>query len=408
VNNQLSGYGYDAAGNMTSDPTDNVTASYDAENRIASASTASGTFTYSYDADGNRVEKSGGGSGTLYWYMTPGIVAESDLSGNLKSEYVFFNGERGARKDFNPSTHAATGEFYYFSDHLKPASVITDSSGNIKSESDYYPWGGELQFVNNNSNHYKFTGKERDTESGLDYFGARYYSNAAGRWMSADWSAKPMPIPYAIPTDPQSLNLYGYVRNNPTTLHDKDGHCSAPAVAKGQVGVCIDLYISSKTINVVGLGDGRGPAANDPKATYRVEIKLVLNPATGTVQVVKNDAGTSKTIFGIQGKGTSDTAPINAMTDKNGTTHFSVNNTALNGLHYLPGAPKDTIKTSINMDVTKDGRVGIEGGTRTAYPSLEVYKYTPNGATTTLLQVQEHNPNDLARQDQQIPAVVPK
>jgi YD repeat-containing protein len=102
VNNQLSGYGYDAAGNMTSDPTDNVTASYDAENRIASASTASGTFTYSYDADGNRVEKSGGGSGTLYWYMTPGIVAESDLSGNLKSEYVFFNGERGARKDFNP------------------------------------------------------------------------------------------------------------------------------------------------------------------------------------------------------------------------------------------------------------------------------------------------------------------
>jgi len=67
LNNQLSGYGYDAAGNMTSDPTDNVTASYDAENRIATASTAQGTFTYTYDADGNRVEKSGGGSGTLYW-----------------------------------------------------------------------------------------------------------------------------------------------------------------------------------------------------------------------------------------------------------------------------------------------------------------------------------------------------
>ncbi|HWG49667.1 MAG TPA: hypothetical protein VN669_08240 [Candidatus Acidoferrales bacterium] len=56
VNNQLSGYGYDAAGNMISDPTDNVTATYDAENRIASASTASGTFNYAYDADGSRVE----------------------------------------------------------------------------------------------------------------------------------------------------------------------------------------------------------------------------------------------------------------------------------------------------------------------------------------------------------------
>ncbi|HEX5434667.1 MAG TPA: hypothetical protein VFY05_10550, partial [Candidatus Angelobacter sp.] len=117
---------------------------------------------------GNRVEKSGNGTGTLYWYMTPGIVAESDLAGNLKSEYVFFNGERVARRDY-PSGSVA----YYFSDHLKTASIITDSAGNIKAESDYYPWGGELQFVNNDSNHYKFTGKERDTESGLDYFGAQ-------------------------------------------------------------------------------------------------------------------------------------------------------------------------------------------------------------------------------------------
>jgi RHS repeat-associated protein len=68
--------------------------------------------------------------------------------------------------------------------------VITDAAGNIKAESDYYPWGGELQFVNNDSNHYKFTGKKRDTESGLDYFGARYYSNALGRFITPDWAAK--------------------------------------------------------------------------------------------------------------------------------------------------------------------------------------------------------------------------
>jgi RHS repeat-associated protein len=115
--------------------------------------------------------------------------------------------------------------FYYFSDHLKTASVITDSAGVIKAESDYYPWGGELQFVNNDSNDYKFTGKKRDIETGLDYFGARYYSNGLGRWVSADWSAAPIPVPYANFGDPQSLNLYGFVGGNPASKADPDGHC---------------------------------------------------------------------------------------------------------------------------------------------------------------------------------------
>src|SRR5258708_17453967 len=149
---------------MTSDPTDGVTSVYDAENRIATATKNAVTTTYTYDSDGNRVKKSNGSSGTLYWYMTPGIVAESDLSGNLQSEYVFFDGERVARRD-GPT--GAGGVFYYFSDHLKTASVITDAAGNIKAESDYYPWGGELQFTNSDANRYKFTGKERDAETQL-------------------------------------------------------------------------------------------------------------------------------------------------------------------------------------------------------------------------------------------------
>jgi len=151
--------------------------------------------------------------------MSMGIVAESDLVGNLKSEYVFFDGERVARRDFPGNTGS-----YYFSDHLKAASVITDSAGNIKSESDYYPWGGELQFMNNDSNHYKFTGKERDAETGLDYFGARYYSSGLGRFVTPDWAAKATGVPYADFADPQSLNLYTYVRDIPTTHFDADGH----------------------------------------------------------------------------------------------------------------------------------------------------------------------------------------
>lgn len=71
----------------------------------------------------------------------------------------------------------------------------------------------------------EFTGKERDAETGLDYFGARYFSGAQGRFTSPDWSATPQPIPYADLGDPQTLNLYAYVRNNPLRFTDSDGHC---------------------------------------------------------------------------------------------------------------------------------------------------------------------------------------
>ncbi len=68
------------------------------------------------------------------------------------------------------------------------------------------------------------TGKERDSESGLDYFGARYYGSALGRFTSPDWASNPVPVPFANIENPQTLNLYAYVQNNPLSLRDKDGH----------------------------------------------------------------------------------------------------------------------------------------------------------------------------------------
>src|SRR5438105_702986 len=55
--------------------------------------------------------------------------------------------------------------------------------------------------------HYKFTGKERDSESGLDMFGSRYYTSAMGRFMIPDWSDRPVAVPYANVGNPQTLNL---------------------------------------------------------------------------------------------------------------------------------------------------------------------------------------------------------
>jgi len=71
---------------------------------------------------------------------------------------------------------------------------------------------------------YKYTGKERDAESGNDYFGARYYASSMGRFLSPDWSDDPDSVPFADLGDPQSLNLYAYVANNPLSGTDADGH----------------------------------------------------------------------------------------------------------------------------------------------------------------------------------------
>ncbi len=76
-----------------------------------------------------------------------------------------------------------------------------------------------------------FTGKERDAESGNDYFGARYYASTMGRWMSPDWSGAPSGVPYAAFRNPQSLNLYAYVGNDPINGEDADGHISANMTA---------------------------------------------------------------------------------------------------------------------------------------------------------------------------------
>jgi RHS repeat-associated protein len=104
--------------------------------------------------------------------------------------------------------------------------MVTNATGTIVKESDYYPYGGEIPIITGDSNRYKFSGKERDTESGLDNFGARYDSSSLGRFMTPDWAARPTAVPYAVFGDPQSLNLYGYVRNDPVSRADLDGHAA--------------------------------------------------------------------------------------------------------------------------------------------------------------------------------------
>jgi RHS repeat-associated protein len=203
ANNQINGNSYDAAGNMTA--TSGVAYNYNTENQITSAS----GVTYTYDGDGKRVEKS---NGSLYWYGgQSGPIGESTLTGGSLDEYIFFEGKRIARCK-------PTGEIdYYFDDRLGTSRVVVSSSGTILDNSDFYPFGGERPVIPPSSgNTFKFTGKERDIESGLDFFGARYMSSRIGRFLSVDLGSPDL-------VNPQTLNRYTYAMNNPLFYTDPTG-----------------------------------------------------------------------------------------------------------------------------------------------------------------------------------------
>jgi len=260
VTSSLVSYRYATNGDMTADGS-GVGYTYNGENQINSAA----GVTYTYDGDGERVAKS---SGTLYW----GSLAESNAAGTLTSEYIFAGGQRIARRD------VATGNvYYYFSDQLGSSNVVTNATGVIQNESDFYPFGGEDIIMQNLTNQkYKFTGKERDTETTNDYFGARYYSASLGRFMSPDWAAKAEPIPYAKLENPQSLNLYAYVQGNVETAADHDGHIIAMQQLDGP------------NVGIAGLDMSQAEQVLDAAQMAAIDTDLASAQATPTNTNDKN------------------------------------------------------------------------------------------------------------------------
>lgn len=212
--NRLPSFSYDLSGNASSDGVNAYT--WDGESQLK---TAAG-MTYTYDVEGRRVAKS---SGKTYVYGLSGeILAEVDASGHTTAEYIFFGGKRIA------TLPAGGNPSYYVEDLLGTSRVLTTNTGTVCYDADFYPYGGERAYTNTCQQNYKFEGKERDTETLNDDFGARYYSNRFGRWLSADWSAVPVAVPYANLSNPQTLNLYGMVSDDPESFADLDGHDDGP------------------------------------------------------------------------------------------------------------------------------------------------------------------------------------
>ena len=204
ANNRLSGFGYttDSAGNIIADGVHTFT--FDAENHLLStAQSGQTTVNYTYDGDGKRVLKS---DGTVYWYDEVGqLLADKSYS------YYYLNGKRIARRN------SANEVDFFVTDALGSARFMFSTQG--ASVSDFYPFGGERVVTAGGApTNFKFTGKERDPESGLDNFLARFDSSTLGRFMSPDPTFESSRVRI-----PQAWNRYTYALNDPLTFTDPDG-----------------------------------------------------------------------------------------------------------------------------------------------------------------------------------------
>jgi len=119
----------------------------------------------------------------------------------------------------NATAQAPSGVEYYHLDALGSVRAVTDANGQVVRRHDYKPFGEEVTVTFPNPDRQLFTGQERDPETGLDYFGARYYRPKTGRFTTVD----PVYTWEDNLVDPQRWNRYAYARGNPLSFVDPDG-----------------------------------------------------------------------------------------------------------------------------------------------------------------------------------------
>lgn len=244
---------HDASGNVTS--ASGSLFEYDAENRLVKVTVGSVEYRYRYDGDGRRVAVEKWTGGTQDSAYTRRFVY--GVGGELLAE-------------IQGSIPTSWETKYLGQDHLGSTRVVMKASGVgdgvVASRHDHYPFGEELPGRGLNYGDplllVKYTGHERDAETGLDFMQARYYGSGLGRFLSPDG-----PLVDQQAGDPQSWNLYSYVRNNPMALVDPTGmtadedpnHCAGPfcvLVKAAPILVDVTLAEAGKNLKKIALKIG--------------------------------------------------------------------------------------------------------------------------------------------------------
>lgn len=222
----------------------------------------------------------------------------------------------------------------------------------------------------------KFTGKMRDGESGLDYFGARYYSSEQGRFTGVD----PINLTKYHIADPQRWNGYAYGINNPLVMIDLDG--------KFAWTFFIRSFIFTSFVGSFR-GDARGPStADSPAATSRISLRYTLDVDSSRI--------TEHTIFSDRSRlylpGVGNIAQRGSPEVKFGAVETFAHNEKVTELHYwgndplVPGSPDIDVHAKLAILEDKDkGFLSISGRvTGDTFPSTEAFVVDQSGTRVFL------------------------
>ncbi|MEM7133202.1 MAG: RHS repeat-associated core domain-containing protein [Chloroflexota bacterium] len=220
---------YDANGNLSNK--DDARFTWDYRDQLRSVGDGEMVSTYIYDSNGQRTHQ----TVTKGDVVTKTLYASeyTELRGDSLAQYVFAEGRRIAQfkapltaggliasfDEPNGASPFPESRIWYVSDHLGGTNHLISERQEEISATGYYPFGLTRYKQGTSSNRYGFTGKELD-DTGLHYFGARFYDSMNGRFISID----PLYVEELRSINlPQSLNLYAYSFNNPVVYYDPDG-----------------------------------------------------------------------------------------------------------------------------------------------------------------------------------------
>jgi RHS repeat-associated protein len=232
---------YDAAGNMTCRSPGGA--------QVCNSSTQSGAH-LTYDVEGRLIQwvSADGTSKVLYGYDAQGnrFLQELVTNGQLVNSHSYLGNEEVVSTPGGSPTHTVfytlqdkrvaadqDGTWsYLLSDGIDSATVALDGSGNVIALQLYAPYGAVRSSTGTMPGSYGFGGHRADPATGLDYYGARYYDPQAGQFISADSD------------DGGGLNRYAYVKGNPETRQDVDGHCFPFCLITAAVGAVVGAGIA--------------------------------------------------------------------------------------------------------------------------------------------------------------------
>tara|TARA_B100001093_G_scaffold307652_2_gene293615 strand:- start:722 stop:2692 length:1971 start_codon:yes stop_codon:yes gene_type:complete len=202
-------------GNLTDDGTKQYF--YDYSNRLVRIEESGSTIvSYTYDAANRRISKDVSGTVTNYYYDIARTIEEQNGSGTTLRQFVYGLGI----DEQVEMTNSSGDKYYYHENSLGSVSAITDDTGAVIERYDYSDYGettitdsvGTVIAVSAIGNPYGYTGRRMDTESGLYFYRARYYSAERGRFLQRD------PLGYV-----DGMGLYTYARSNPLRFIDPMG-----------------------------------------------------------------------------------------------------------------------------------------------------------------------------------------